>query len=192
MIRALAAELDRRPLVVCRPDGPVWAWLGGRRALAPGELESRLPSKILVVVGEPGEGLAGWRLSHRQAAAALPIARQSRERFVRYRDVALLASVLQDDLLVTSLRQMYLGPLADKGDEGVLLETLRAYFAAGRNVSSAASALGVNRNTVAGRIRMTEERLGHPVGAAAAELETALRLNCREQGGSPIHPSALP
>jgi len=191
-IRAVAADLDRRPLVVCRPEGPVWAWLGGRRALAPEELEPRLPPEVLVVVGEPGEGPAGWRLSHRQATAALPIARLGRERFVRYRDVALLASVLQDDLLCTSLQQMYLAPLADRGDGGVLLETLRAYFAAGRNVSSAASALGVNRNTVAGRIRMTEERLGRPVGAAAAELETALRLDCREQDGSPIYPGALP
>ena len=41
------------------------------------------------------------------------------EPFVRYVDVALLAAVLQDDLLATSLRKLYLEPLeAERDGEG--------------------------------------------------------------------------
>ena len=52
-----------------------------------------------MTVGEPGEGLVGWRLSHRQAKAALPIAERRGQAILRYADVALLASILRDDLV---------------------------------------------------------------------------------------------
>jgi hypothetical protein len=55
-------------------------------------------------MGEPARGIDGWRLSHRQAKAALPTALRAPEAFVRYGDVALLAATLADDLLATSLR----------------------------------------------------------------------------------------
>jgi DNA-binding PucR family transcriptional regulator len=141
-------------------------------------LPSVLPPCSALALGEPGEGPGGWRLSHRQARAALPIAARSPERFVRYADVALAASILQDDLLATSLRQIYFAPLEGERDGGeVARETLRAYFAAGRNVSSAAVALGVNRNTVASRLRAIEARTGQPLTSRAAEFEAALRLD---------------
>ena len=73
---------------------------------------------VVVTVGEPGEGLAGWRLSHRQAKAALPIAERRGQAVLRYADVALLASILRDDLLTTSLRQLYLEPLESARDGG--------------------------------------------------------------------------
>lgn len=128
--------------------------------------------------GEPSHGLAGWRLTHRQAAAALPIAMWSSKGFVRYSEVALLASVLHDDLLASSLHQLYLAPMQEDRDGGIsALQTLRAYFAAERNVSSAAAALGVNRNTVTARLRAIEERIGCRLSSCAADVEAALRLD---------------
>ena len=59
---------------------------------------------------------------------------------------------------------------------GRLRETLRAYFASGQNASAAAALLGVHEHTVSYRLRTIEERLGRPVTARRAELETALRL----------------
>ena len=56
-------------------------------------------------------------------------------------------------------------------------ETLRAYFAAERNVSSTAAALGVDRRTVTNRIRAIEDLFGRPLKDFATELETALRLD---------------
>ena len=117
-----------------------------------------------MTIGEPGEGLSGWRLSHRQAKAALQVAERRGQAVLRYADVALLASVLRDDLLVTSLRQLYLEPLERARDGGkAARETLRAYFAAERNVSSTAAVLGVDRRTVTNRMRAIEELFDRPL-----------------------------
>jgi hypothetical protein len=47
--------------------------------------------------------LAGRRLTHRQAKAALPIALLGEGPPIRYGEVALLTSIYGDDLLTTSL-----------------------------------------------------------------------------------------
>jgi len=188
--RELAGSLDRRLLLIRRDDGAVWAWLGGRRQLDLGEIQLLPPSsrtsRVRIAFGEPGDGLGGWRLTHRQARAAMPIAMRSPEAFVRYADVALLASMHQDDLLVTSLREIYLVPLERGRDGGELArETLRAYFAAERNVASAAAALGVSRQAVAKRIRAVEEALDRTVDSCGVELEAVLRLEeLGARGGS--------
>jgi PucR C-terminal helix-turn-helix domain/GGDEF-like domain len=179
-IRELAASLDRRLLAIPREEGILWAWLGGRRSVDPAELEpllaKSLPVNVSLALGEPGEGLGGWRLTHRQAAAALPIALRNGERLVRYADVALLASILQDDLLSTSLRRLYLEPLECARDGGERSkEILRAYFSAGFNVSSTAAALGMSRQAVTKRLRSIEKALGRTVTSCAIHLEAALR-----------------
>jgi len=182
-IRALAERLERRVLVVTREEEPVSAcWLGGGAPLTASEAAEALDeissNRVLVTIGEPGEGLPGWRLSHRQAKAALPIAERSGESVLRYADVVLLASIARDDLAVASLRQLYLHPLAEaRGGGAVARETLRAYFAAERNVSSTAAALGVNRRTVTNRLRAIEDLLGRPLTELGTDLETALRLD---------------
>lgn len=180
-LRALASSLDRNLMLVRPEEEIVWAWLGARRSLDPAELEravgAELSAQMTLALGEPGQGLDGWRLSHRQARAALPIARRSPGAPIRYADAPLLASSLRDDLLATSLQQLYLAPLERERDGGAAArETLRAYFCAGRNVSSAAAALGVKRHTVTNRLRIIEEGLGRRLDSCAAELEVALRL----------------
>jgi hypothetical protein len=183
LMRVLAGGLDRRLLAVCREEEPIWAcWLGGRSPL---EAEQALQGLgevsldgVVVTVGEPGEGLSGWRLSHRQAKAALPIAERRGQPIVRYADVALLAAILRDDLVATSLHQLYLEPLEKARDGGkVGRQTLRAYFAAERNISSTAAVLGVDRRTVTNRIRAIEDLFGRPLKDFATELETALQLD---------------
>ena len=182
-MRVLAGRLDRRLLAVCREEESTWAcWLGGRSTLGAEQALQALGEisldRVFVTVGEPGEGLAGWRFSHRQAKAALPIAERRGQSIVRYADVALLASILRDDLVATSLRQLYLEPLERGRDGGsVARETLRAYFAAERNTSSTAAALGVDRRTVTNRIHAIEDLFGRPLKDVATELETALRLD---------------
>lgn len=183
MMRGLAKRLDRRLLAVCREEEPVWAcWLGGRRLLTTEEtlrvLGDTLSDSLIVTVGEPGEKLSGWQLSHRQAKAALSIAERQGQSILRYADVALQASILRDDLLTASLHQLYLEPLERARDGGkVARETLRAYFAAERNISSTAAALGVDRRTVTNRIRAIEGLLGRSLGSSATDLEIALRLS---------------
>jgi PucR C-terminal helix-turn-helix domain len=176
----LASSVDARLLTVRREKGVVWAWLGARRRLDPGAIKgfaNGLPVGLSLAVGEPGEGVTGWRLTHLQARAAFPIAQRIGERLLRYADVALLASILHDDLLAGSLRQLYLDPLEQARDGGKSArETLVAYFATGHNVSSAAAVLDVDRRTVSNRIRAIEESIGRPLSDCAVELQMALRL----------------
>jgi len=179
-LRELAKALDRHLLLIPRPQETAWAWLGGRRAPDPKELSRLLepwPSHISLAIGEPGAGLEAWRLTHRQAQAALPIALRSPQALTRYAEVALLAAVLQDELLATSLRELYLAPLQAERDGGeVARETLRAYFAAGRNVSSTAVLLGASRSTVTKRLQAIEQRLRRSLEECASEVETVLRV----------------
>jgi hypothetical protein len=180
--------------LLCVPQGreTVWAWLGGGYTLQTGELERALAPQastpedsarggggrgVMFAVGEPAQGLGGWRLTHHQAQAALLVARRRRRRLTRYGDVALLAAALNDDTLARSLIGLYLSPLEDSRNNGaVLRKTLRAYLGAECNATSAAAALGVVRRTVENRLRIAEERLGRSLHPCPAELEVALEL----------------
>jgi hypothetical protein len=180
-VMALTRSTGTRCLAVRREEGALWAWLGSSQCFDPVQLDQiaalELPQGLSLAFGEPGEGIAGWRLTHRQARAALGVSMRKPGAPTRYREVALLASIMQDELLAASLRALYLEPLERQRDGGVSLrETLIAYFAADCNVSSAAAALGVTRHTVTNRLRMTEELLGRALHTCAVELEAALRL----------------
>jgi hypothetical protein len=181
LLEAIAHGLDAVLLSVRRERSLVWAWLGSHRALDPAEalrrVEETAAEGLFVALGEPGEGIAGWRLTHRQAEAALAVALRGSEPAVRYTEVALLASALRDELLVSSLRRLYLEPLEAERDGGeVLRETLRAYFGAGGNAASAAAVLGVSRQAVSGRLQAVEQRLGQSLRDCAGCSELALRL----------------
>ena len=96
---------------------------------------------------------------------------------MRYTDVAIISSILQDDLLTDSLHELYLEPLeADRDGGETLRRTLSAYFAAEQSAVSTAAALGVSRQAVSRRLRMVEERLGRPLGTCVMELEIALKM----------------
>jgi PucR C-terminal helix-turn-helix domain/GGDEF-like domain len=194
-LRGLAIALDCRLLALRRGEGTVWAWLGSRQMIDDEDLRRHVsanwPVGASLAIGEPGAGIPDWRLTHHQAKAALAIALRSPEPLVRYADVALMASVVRDDLLAASLHRLYLGPLKAEHSGGkVACDTLRAYFSAERNISSAAAALGVNRNTVASRLRTIEATIGRPLNTCGPELETALRLaELGDHGISPVDPA---
>lgn len=181
-LRALAAAFDRSLLLVRPAPKEVWAWLGGRLRVSSDDVlrgaEQSLPAEARLAFGEPGRGVGGWRLSHRQAGAARAVSRRGGERKLRYVDFALLASALRDELLASSLDGIYLTPLEEERDGGFTLRrTLAAYFAAGQNVSATAAGLGLSRKTVNTQLRAAERRIGLALYACAAPLETALRLH---------------
>lgn len=184
-LRELSRSLGLRFLVgPCTGASTVCAWLGGSDPLDSTAIVKALDEmpgwsdRVALALGEPGEGLVGWRLTHRQATAALPFARQGPGAVVRYADVAFVAAALHDDALAAFLRDRVLGPLeVDRNDGSVAKETLRAYLAAGQNVSSTAAALGVKRHTVTRRLRIIEDRIDRPISRFATEIDIALRLD---------------
>jgi hypothetical protein len=179
-VRALAAGLGCELLSVQRSEETVWAWFGSRRGLAITDIERLLSSTdaagVSLVIGGPGTGIDGWRLTHRQAQAAMLVALHRPQRLTLYADVTLLAAVLRDRELARSLVEVHLSPLGSQRDGAVSRETLRAYFAAGCNAATAAAALGVNRHTVERRLHAIETTLGRLLHTCHAELEVALRL----------------
>lgn len=180
--REIAGGLDRALLLASPTDDLCWAWLGGSRRFDSEDVERLVASatqcdSAVFAFGEPLHKLAGWRLSHRQAASALPVARRSPWQVSRYSEVSLIATALHDEILGRSLHQLFLEPLGRERDEGkVAKRTLRAYFEASRNVSSTAAALGVTRRTVSNRLAAIERRVGRPLERFSSEIETAIRL----------------
>jgi DNA-binding PucR family transcriptional regulator len=179
VVRELARELDApHRLTVSLAGDTAWAWLGRTREF---ELPERLspPEGVTLSVGDPGAGTEGFRRSHREAREAHRIALRGRgdARLVHYDQVALESLVADDDARVRAFISRELrGIDGDDARSRRLRETLRAYFACAQNASAAAAMLGVHEHTVTYRLRTIEERLGRPVTARRAELETALRL----------------
>ncbi|HTR75287.1 MAG TPA: helix-turn-helix domain-containing protein [Solirubrobacterales bacterium] len=178
---ALAGSVDAYRLTAADEDDSVWVWLGSRERIEPRSVAAAMsigPSDDLRIgIGEPGRGRDGWRLTHEQAQAALSVAIRGPQVGARYADVSLLASAVGDELLSTSLRRLYLEPLEAERNRGeVLRETLRAYFAAQGNLSSAAAALGVSRKTVNSRLRTVEKRIGFRLSKCGAPLELAVQM----------------
>jgi DNA-binding PucR family transcriptional regulator len=181
LLRQLGAAVDGRLLAVAPNETETWAWLGARRPIDVDAVlrwvKDAWPDAAPLGIGEVAAGPSGWRRTHRQAQAAAALDRSGSGAALRYRDVAMIAAAAKDPLLIASLQEMYLAPLAEKGHRDVpLRETLRAYFAADGNASSACSALGVSRQTVANRLLTVEERLQHPLAKCADALRVALSL----------------
>lgn len=202
-IKAFAEGVDRRLLSVTHTQQRVWAWLGGRKPLPAHDnqqLHAHKPAikGVIIALGEPAQGLHGWRLTHRQAQAALLVALREHQpqSVTRYADVALLALALKDQALAQSLIDIYLTPLNQQRDHGVASrETLRAYLTTGCNASSAAATLHVARNTVENRLRTIERTLERPLHTRLAELKVALHLeelNNPNANPTATHPTNAP
>ncbi len=181
-LKALAKQLDRRLLILDRGEKSVCAWLGGYRRIGSDRVERSAarhwPEGASLAIGEPGEGLSGWRLTNSQARALAPLAEHGAQRVLRYADKALLSSILGDDLFLHSMRQLYLVPLEAERDGGrTLRRTLQAYFAAERNISSTAAALGVTRKTVTARLKRVERRIGRLLSSCSFEVEAVMALD---------------
>jgi hypothetical protein len=180
-VRDLTRTLDGRLLLSHDAGDAVWAWIGLRGPVSREDLDRALQAIWRdagpLAIGEIGTGFSGWQLTNSQARSAFPFALRDQRRVARYVDHALVTSMARDEILTASLREIYIVPLERARDGGATeRQTLRAYFAAGRNGNTAAAALGVSRQTVSNRLHSVEKRIGLSLLTCATDLELALRL----------------
>lgn len=168
-------------LLVPWDDDMLLAWLGARRPIDVAKIHALLLEAtqvgISLGIGELGWGAEGWHATHRQAREAFLVSSFGSGEVMRYADVAVIAPWLHDPGRARALVDLYLAPISDQKDGGLLYrQTLQAYFRASRNIKAAAVQLKVDRTTVQRRLREIERRMGYQLARRQAEIEIALRL----------------
>jgi DNA-binding PucR family transcriptional regulator len=184
-VRAAAAELGRRSLVLAGDDGTAWGWIGrpsDERRSPADRLTAHLARIELsedsrIASGGSAGGLEGFRRTHREAQAAHSVALRGNLAVARYEDVALETLALGAERRTRDFIARELGPLGEETQRSQRMrEKLVAYFAARQNAAAAAAKLDVNERTVRNRLHEIEEKLGYEPTARRAELEAALRF----------------
>lgn len=128
-----------------------------------------------VGIGEPGDGVAGFRETHEQAQEALDTALRTDVRLARYGEVALMSGLAAHPGRSRRTMRWYLGALdADTPAMARLRETLRVLLDASLNQREAARRMGVHAHTVGYRLQQIEKLLGCSLAERSVELRTAL------------------
>jgi DNA-binding PucR family transcriptional regulator len=178
---AAAAVASGEPLIVPSGAASFDVWSGSYDAVDTTRLERYAPPEgIRVAFGTPGQGLEGFRRSHREAVQAARVASLSlglQCEVVGYAQVELVSLLACDLPRAREFVATRLGPLAAPGEPTQRLrETLRVFLAMGGRSARAAKELYVHQNTVAYRIKRAEELLGRRVTEDPVELICALAL----------------
>jgi len=176
---SIADALRGRQRLILPLQGNLYAgWVDGGEDS--GLAAVRLPDGASAAIGSSGDGLAGFRRSHREAMDARRVARLSARApgsIVSYASVAVTALASVDIERARDFVDASLGALAGEDDTSRRLAgTLRAYLEEGMSPRRTARRLGVHENTVTNRVGVVEQRIGGPVGPRATELLVALRL----------------
>jgi hypothetical protein len=193
---ARAAGSADAPLFVLCDDASAWAWLplGTGDAPSPVDLAAivtKAPAPTSAAVGVAGNGVEGFRRTHRQAGSAQAVALAAgpiRAPVTPFAEVAPIAMMCAD---VDSLRDWVretLGALAlaSERNEG-LRETARIFLHTGGSYTATTDQLFLHRNTVQYRIRQAEELRGRSLGEARLDAELAL-LACHWLGPGVLQP----
>ncbi len=179
-LRRLGAAPGRKLLSVAGDDDEtVWAWLGSKTKLSVAEFKCLLSTSgcrhATLAIGDPGNGLEGWRQTHDEAQLALLIARHKPQEVTRCADVLPVVATMQNNAMIRIYGAVYLQPLNSLHGCGLpARKSLLADFKHGRNASSAGKAIGLTRRTVENHLGDVRKALGDLLDLTA--LEIALRL----------------
>lgn len=175
------AEIVSQPFATRGTE--LWIGLPGAWSeAADADLDGALAEAGLIAsVGEPGQGLEGFRRTHQMATAVQHLRNRYRGSVpqpgvVRHRDVQLELLLLQNEAGARDLVERVLGPLA-AGNEAArrLRETLLVWFRVG-TLKLAAAELGYHEHTIRNRVLKAQELLGPGVRERSLELQVAVRL----------------
>jgi PucR C-terminal helix-turn-helix domain/GGDEF-like domain len=177
--------LTSAPLLVPADESTAWAWLPAESSVArDGELRSALAAEPLVsvAVGEPAEGIEGFRRSHQQATSARAVALAAgdqRAPVTPFVDVAPIAMLCSDLDSARAWVHETLGDLAvDSSRNQGLRETSLVFLQTGGSYTATADQLFLHRNTAQYRVRKAEEVRGRPLREGRLDVELAL-LACQ-------------
>ncbi|NDK91176.1 PucR family transcriptional regulator [Gordonia desulfuricans] len=198
---ALAVRAESRPIITAIDRTTAWMWIpfgvrggrldAGRAPRIPPDVlpsESGSDTRVRAAIGLAGDGVTGFRRSHRQAHAAYLLASMPGSvtgQIVGFADrgIAVVSMLAQDLDATRAWAHEILGPLADDTPTAATLrETLAVFFATRESHLHTATQLNLHRNTVKYR-----------VGKALAEvppdrdrLDLALALTACELLGSAV------
>ncbi|MHB8691244.1 MAG: PucR family transcriptional regulator [Solirubrobacteraceae bacterium] len=135
---------------------------------------------VKAALGLPGDGIAGFRSSHRQALHAQRVARalgDGADDVTAYSEVGLLALASVDLEHAAEFVSEELGALAaPDGATTKIANTVRIYLDEGRSRARTARRLELHTNTIAYRLMRAAELLGHELDHRAAEVAVALSI----------------
>jgi len=160
-----------RALLVPAGASRLWAWFATERSAAPIDALAHAASSHLqdgqgVALGLPGEGLEGFRSSHRQALRARRLAElaQTPAGVIRFDEVDTLCMLGEDPELMGDFMRRKLGGLAAEDPKTERLrENVLVWLRESSNSTRAAARLHTHKNTVLARMQRAEEVLGHPL-----------------------------
>jgi hypothetical protein len=159
--------------------GTVHIWVTtDRPPSAPRVADLRVPSPLLVGVGEPHPGIGGFRRTFLEASDALRLAANLGDhQGVSYADAALAIVLSQDEERARWFVEHELRDLAtDSSEMADMRNTLRTFFDTRMRIAPAAERLFVHRNTLINRLERIQIALGHGIADRSAETQAALVL----------------
>jgi hypothetical protein len=157
--------------------GRIGPWTDERCEQIRTELEA---DAMVASMGEPLEGIAGFRRSLEQARSTERIRAawgdDTPRACLRFADVALEVLLLQNPHVANSFVERELGPLAQDTQEAARLRaTIEASSRLGSHVA-AADYLQLHEHTVRNRLAKAESILGCPISSRSTEIQVAVRL----------------
>ncbi|WP_236796901.1 CdaR family transcriptional regulator [Amycolatopsis sp. GM8] len=180
------------PLLVPADERCAWVWFPLEKPTLPEEEQvqrvlTKAEPTVRLVFGDPGDGIEGFRRSHRQAGrvhALSTAAGEQCERALTFHDVGAIALMTSDLHATRSWVTDTLGALAtDDEQHERLRETLLVFLSTGSSYTAAAAKLTMHKNSVQYRVRKAEETLGRAVTDNRLDVELALRL-CQRLGSA--------
>ena len=167
------------PLLMRASDGSVYGWAATISSPEDKDLEVAaavaLPDGCTGALGNPAQGVAGFRESHLQARQAL---RAADGGLVTFAHVGLASALLADPDAARRFATAELAALAGGDDTTARLRaTLEAYLAEGASHKRAAQRLTLHEKTVVQRVRRAEELLGRPLAGRRGAVEAALLVH---------------
>lgn len=145
-------------------------------------LQAEFPDvRLLCGLSGPANTLAEWPATHQQAVLAMQLAQRLHMKTVYKFDslgIHELLAQLEESPAQQRFRDLIFGPLVqyDKEHGSSLVETIIAYFDHHANVSQAADALFIHRNTLLYRLERIQELTGHDLNHSDSRLALQLAL----------------